>query len=144
MGNLILGKVRTEIVHLFEKLKESELKVALKAGTSIQAIKKDNAYNEMLHVSFDTVPFKVKVLKQPPDPITGNVSLDFALTNTKLPGLVAAHDLYFSADLVNKIKLQVTTVNLYETEMMEYVEPECIPCSVPEDDDDVPGKGQPD
>lgn len=142
MSNLILGNVRTEVVHVFEKLTRVQLLNELHAGRSIQSIKKKNLYNEMLMVSFDTVPFKVKPITKVRKPITGNITLEFALTDDKTKGKVATHKFYFPSDLVGRKRIQITTVGLYDGEI--YVEPECIPCSVPTDDDDVPGRGSDD
>ena len=141
MSNLILGNLRTKVVCYFNTLKDSEVKTMLNEGISLSKLKETYSCKESLYVSFDTLPFKAKLLKKPPDPISGNITLDYALTDVKTPGLVKTQNFFYPTALVGNVRLQITTVALYENDKSEYVECLSIPCSV---QDDVPGKGIPD
>jgi len=103
MRNLILGSLKTQFESVFHTESKTE--------------------THHLTVEFDTIPFGVSFRVAPPLSVTGNITLEFYLDDTKNASFVNHFKQIFDAPINwNNVPFQTTTVVVFESEDGEYNE----------------------
>ncbi len=97
MRNLILGSLKTQFETIYHTVREIE--------------------THQLTVEFDTIPFGVSFRVAPPQSVTGNITLEFYLDDTKNNSFVNHFKQIFDAPINWKnVPFQTTTVVVFESE----------------------------
>lgn len=133
MSNLILGNVKTKIVNVLN-LTTLEYQQLIQNGSTEVKIFNKYFLEKRLVVEFETVPFEVIPKVDPHPTISGNITIEYYLSNAIPNMLVNQYKKSYIIQLDPAILTHTTTTLLFETDSFQYSEGGFFTCSAEEQD----------